>query len=387
MTTTLERPSTPIAQRLRTVLIIDDCDADRERLSHVLRTLYGADLDIRQADEGRQGLQLIERLPVDLVLLDYRLPDLSGLEMLIQIAEMTDHPAVILMTGQGNERLAAEAVKLGAVDYLVKSEANPQVLERMVTQVLRTSRLERRNAHIVQQMQRSHLDLDHFVKALSHDMNVNLMLLEHSVRDLKKSVGQSPLNNITEGFANVEASLRESRRFLDDLAKLSQSGKMDMQPQRLDPNTLIQEVLFEQKSLLRERNIAVEVEKNLPMLWCNENRIKQVFTNLIRNAARHGCDEKQPQISISTTQAADGLPAVDRVGFAIFDNGRGIPAEWRDDVFLPGRRVPGTRSSGTGMGLAIVKRIIEHYAGTITIDPTCQPGTRFLFTLPLADRA
>jgi signal transduction histidine kinase len=229
--------------------------------------------------------------------------------------------------------------------------------------------------------------MDHFVKALSHDMNANLMLLEHSVRDLKKSIGQSPLQNIADGFTHVEASLRESRRFVDDLVKLSQSGQMDMQPQSLDLGTLVHEVLFEQKSLLRERGIAVEVEKNLPTIWCNENRIKQLFTNLIRNAARHGCDNSQPQIKIGVARLLPSMIAGElhnRVAMAIHDNGPGIPERWREEIFLPGRRIPGTASTGTGMGLAIAKRIIDHYEGTILVDPNCPQGTRFIFTLPLA---
>jgi signal transduction histidine kinase len=110
--------------------------------------------------------------------------------------------------------------------------------------------------------------------------------------------------------------------------------------------------------------------------------VKQVFTNLVRNAVRHGCDRRRPMIEIEryrgkAAAAGDGL-----VWIRLYDNGPGIPAEYRQEVFLPGRRLPGTTSTGSGMGLAIVKRIIDHYGGSIFIDSRPPTGTAFVFSLP-----
>jgi hypothetical protein len=391
------------------VLIVDENDADRQRLAEMLRAIFGPDLQVREADEGRRGLEFVERAALDLVFVDYRLPDLSGLEMLIQMGEMASQPAIVLMARQGSERLAADAIKLGAADYLNKREISPEILERIVWQALRAASAQRRKTRMLQRMEHSQREMDHFVRAISHDMNVNLMLLDHSVRDLKRSMGpeQSSIKDIAANFAHVEASLRESRRFLDDLVKLSQSGQMEMTPERVELGPLVREILFEQESLLAERHIDVVVSPDLPAVWCNASRIKQVFTNLIRNAARHGCDANTPRIEIALAPRKSDLqfvdapqsteaphfrretrriqePTADLVAIGVYDNGPGIPPRFRDEIFLPGRRLPGTKAPGTGMGLAIVKRIIEHYGGQIEIDRDCKHGTRFLFTLPIA---
>ena len=371
------------ATRRMSVLVVDDNDADREGMVCLLRQVYGRDIEIREADEAHSALQLIERRPFDLMLIDYRLPDMDGLDMLSQIAELADNAAVILMTGQGSERLASEAIRHGATDYIVKHDIGTAELEQVITQSLRTARLERRNAQAVRHLRKSHNEMDHFVKALSHDMSVNFMILEHSLKELKKSASATPLKGVVEGFAHVEANLKQSRRFLDDLVKLSQTGSVQMEPQRVELNDLIGDVLFEQEEVLRQRGIEVEVEPQLPAAWCNPNRAKQVFTNLIRNAARHGCDALHPRIEIGV---APPQPAgdPDRLGLFVRDNGPGIPHEWRRQIFLPGKRVPGTAAAGSGMGLAIVQKVIEHYGGTIEVDAGCERGTAMLFSLPRA---
>jgi signal transduction histidine kinase len=146
---------------------------------------------------------------------------------------------------------------------------------------------------------------------------------------------------------------------------------------------VVQTALFELESLLAEDNIAVEVEQPLPQVWCNETRASQVISNLVRNAIKHGCDPLSGRICISSpSTAARPLPP----GFAwlkIHDNGRGIPAASREEIFLPGRRLKTAHPDGSGMGLAIVKKIIERAGGSIFVDPTCASGTAFVFSLPL----
>lgn len=224
-------------------------------------------------------------------------------------------------------------------------------------------------------------EMDHFVRALSHDMSANFMVLEDSLRRLKRSQQRNPLADLAENFAHVEACLRESKRFLDDLVLLGKTGSVDMQAELLELGPLVREVIFEQRALLDERRIRVVVAERLPAVWCNEVRLRQVFTNLIRNAAHHGCDARAPRIEVSQVAHA---PENDEsfVWLRVYDNGRGIPASARDEIFLPGKRLHGAHESGTGMGLAIVRKVVLHFGGTVLVDPTCEVGTAFLFSLP-----
>ena len=224
-------------------------------------------------------------------------------------------------------------------------------------------------------------EMNHLVKALSHDMNANFMVLEHSFKQLKRRVDDNALPNLAEGAAHVEACLRQSKRLLDDLVILAKTGSVQMEPDRVEVWRSVQEVIFEQQELFEGRGIKVDVQTDLPAVWCNENRLKQLITNLIRNAAKHGCDQSDPRITISRCQAVGDD---ERVSVEVHDNGPGIQPAAREEIFLPGRRLSNAVGEGTGLGLAIVRRIVEHYAGSVYVDPQCAEGTAFVVSLPKA---
>jgi signal transduction histidine kinase len=231
-------------------------------------------------------------------------------------------------------------------------------------------------------------EMDHFVRALPHDMTANLMLLESSLREVQANcaTGGSALG-MTQGLAHVEACLQESKRFLDDLVALGQTGAVQMEPARVELGGVIDEVRFEQQPLLESKGIQVQVGAAFPAVWCNRNRVKQVLTNLMRNAALHGCDTKAPLIRIEQIDCPARFLAKhgEQAWIRVFDNGPGIPAAMREKIFLPGRRLANAAAEGSGMGLAIVRRAVEHFGGHCGVDDTTSPGTAFLVSFPLAD--
>lgn len=230
-------------------------------------------------------------------------------------------------------------------------------------------------------------EMDHFVRALSHDMTANLMLLESSLREVQATCATDfPSQGLTQGLAHVEACLKESKRFLDDLVALGQTGAVQMEPTRVELGAVIQEVLFEQQPLLAERKILVKIGRELPAVWCNPNRVKQVITNLVRNAARHGCSRCDPQICIESIPCPERFAGhyADQVWLRVYDNGQGIPASSRASIFLPGRRLAGAAAEGSGMGLAIVRRVAEHFGGYSGVDAETAAGAAFLVSFPAA---
>jgi signal transduction histidine kinase len=221
--------------------------------------------------------------------------------------------------------------------------------------------------------------MDHFVRALSHDMTADFLLIDYSFSRLKRRIESLAAPEALDELAHLEACLRQSRRLLNDLVLLGKTGSVDMQPQQVCIARLVQEVLYEHESTLSEQRVRVTVDDALPDVWCNETRVKQVFANLLRNALRHGCTARQPRIRIDCPQTTGGG---ERVWLRLADNGRGVPAEWKERIFLPGQRAPGAHTAGTGMGLAMVKRIVEHYGGTIHVEDAPGGGAAFVFSLP-----
>ncbi|MBE9182624.1 PAS domain-containing protein [Oculatella sp. LEGE 06141] len=164
----MQRPS-------RTILIVDDSPEDRELYRRYLQRDPDYSYTILEASLGRQGLELWQQQQPDLVLLDYRLPDLDGLELLAQLPSSTPQSCfpVVVITGQGNEAIAVQAMKAGAQDYLVKEQITPEGLHLSIHGAIETvqirtelqQRIERERvvAQITQQIYQS-LDLDHILQ-------------------------------------------------------------------------------------------------------------------------------------------------------------------------------------------------------------------------------
>jgi signal transduction histidine kinase len=225
--------------------------------------------------------------------------------------------------------------------------------------------------------------MDHFIRALSHDMTANFMLLDSSFSRLKRSLHTAPREELAQLVEHVEGCLRESKRFLEDMALVARTGSVQMEPSRVDLDELLDEVLFEQREMLVGRRVAVEVRHPLGAVWCHRHRVKQVLTNLLRNAVKHGCSPTEPKITV----AAESEVYIPEVGpmlrLCVHDNGPGIAPECHDEIFLPGRRLPQAAGDGSGMGLAIVKQIVEHYGGAVWVDGECPTGTAIVLRLPI----
>jgi signal transduction histidine kinase len=250
-----------------------------------------------------------------------------------------------------------------------------------------STELRRANERMVEQLRRAHEDLNHFVRALSHDMRANLFLVESSLAHLQRTLATSPSPGVDENLAHIAACLRQSRRLLDDLVELGRTGNVPVEPCRVELSAVVQEVLFEQRELIRQRGMQLDVRQPLPALWCNEDRLKQIVVNLVRNAIKHGCDPQQPRITIGAVESEESDNAPQRAGlggFYVQDNGPGIAPQFHKEIFLPGRRLANAAPDGSGMGLAIVQKIVDHYGGAVHVDPACTAGSRFVVWLPVA---
>ncbi len=120
------------------VLVVDD--GNRAGLVGLLQQTFGEATQVHESDSGLAALEILRRTRIDVVLVDYLLPDMNGLELISSIADMADDTAVILMSERGSGRIAADAMKLGARDYLDRQELKGEALEEAIVAALRTAR-------------------------------------------------------------------------------------------------------------------------------------------------------------------------------------------------------------------------------------------------------
>jgi len=200
------------------VLIVDDLPEERRHLAEMLLEACGAETRIRECDSGLAALDILRRERIELVLIDYMLPDMDGLELVSEIADMADDTAVILLGGSGTERIAAQAIKHGARDYLLKRDLTQAALQSAIIEALRTARLEWRHVQMVQQLRNTNERLSQFARNMSRQVRDSLRGLEESFHRLKEACPPAP--HMLGRLAEFEKHLNRSRMVLEGLSAM-----------------------------------------------------------------------------------------------------------------------------------------------------------------------
>ena len=349
------------------ILVIDDCADDRELYARALRRTTQVYYSMIEAADGRSGLELLRRVDPDCVLLDYSLPGTNGLDVLRDIrAEWQDVPVVIL-TGQGNEAIAVEAMKNGAQDYVLKSQLDGDKLHRVIHSACETRALQRR---IVQQ--RDTLEL--FTRALAHDLNEPLRTIRSYVEIVCKS-GQ--LSDRNKGFLSTVSSAAQHMERLVGMvthyARL-EAEQLPTERETYDANELVQQAL---KNLAQHASVVKHelIVQELPQIYGNPVQLTNVLQNLIGNALNYG---DKPITRITVSCKTEELHHV----ISVEDNGAGIDPRHTHQLFQPFKRLNPGLTRGSGLGLALCRKIIEAHQGRIWVESRLGQGTKVSFSLP-----
>jgi signal transduction histidine kinase len=174
----------------------------------------------------------------------------------------------------------------------------------------------------------------------------------------------------------INEAVTKMQRLLNELLQLSRIGRMMNPPLELSFNEMIDEAMDIVHGRLEERGITVLVQPDLPSIYGDKPRLMEVLQNLLDNAAKYMGDQTTPVVEIGQSGEENGLPI-----FHIRDNGIGIAPEHHERVFGLFNKLD-AKSEGTGVGLALVKRIVEIHGGRIWVESEAGKGCTFFFTLP-----
>lgn len=348
------------------VLVIDDSEDDRVSYRRALQRAEQARYEMSEASDGDSGLALMDAAEPDCVLLDYSLPGRNGVEVLKRVRAKHPFAPVVMLTGQGNEKVAVAAMQNGAQNYIAKSSITPEELHRAIELAVAHCAMEKR-------IHDQRMSLEIFTRALAHD-------LKEPVRTIKSflSVLVSRENLSADGrryFDYVHDAADRMAALIDAVyyyTRLDGSAQQ-MPKEECDAGALLSEAKLDLTELIRERSAEI-VAAPLPHITATPSQLRQVFQNLVSNAIRH-CDS-DPVIHVSATEHPDHWR------FTIADNGPGVPDHVRDKIFEPFTRFAHHKTHGLGMGLAICKRIIEAHGGVIWCEQGADGGAVFNFTVP-----
>ena len=370
-----------------TILIVDDMPANLEVVtSHLERQGYCALVAL----SGDEGIERAEYVQPDLILLDVMMPGLDGFEICrrLKSSERTRAIPVIFMTAltDTTDKLAGFAA--GAVDYVTKPLNGAEVFARIESHLALYAlrrQLAEQNAQLQQEiavrteiqaaLQRSNTEFEQLAYVASHDMQEPLRKIASYLQLLAQRY-QGQLDADADEFIGYAVDgAKRMQALINDLLAFSRLGTKAKPFALTDCNLIVKTALADLQFAIEECSAHIQVD-NLPLVMGDATQLSQLFRNLLSNAIKFHREEP-PIIRV----AAESSGAFFR--FAVSDNGIGIADEYFDRIFVIFQRLHGrSQYAGTGIGLAICKKIVERHGGQIEVQSVLGQGSTFAFTLP-----
>lgn len=219
--------------------------------------------------------------------------------------------------------------------------------------------------------------LEHLAETMAHDLRAPGERMGEFAALLMGEYGNRLDEQATRWLRFIEENGKLLRERVEDMLAVSRIGGRTVSLEAVDPALVIQDVLKSRAGELERQRAHVRVGGSSPMVACHRAYFHQAVDNLVSNAIKFSADRPDPSIEITWKQAGD------RVKFSVSDNGAGIPESERRRVFEPFVRLQPATTKGSGIGLAIVRRIVELYGGEAWVEPGLREGCTVSFTLPV----
>jgi len=384
----------------------------------VQKVLSRAGYETIGATSGAEGLKKVADAKNPMVILDYGLPDMNGAKFVEKMTKLDRRVPFLVLTGQGDERVAVDMMKLGAIDYVIKEsgfiEYLPQTLAKAMEKVetekkleIAEERLRRANEElerrvlertkelaatndklkkeiaererVERELKRSNEELEQFAYIASHDLREPIRkvcafsrLLESSLKGKLDADQAENLNYLIDGADRM-------MRMVDALLSYSRITTRANPIEEIDLNQTVRNLkAFEVAERLRETGGSIDVPEKLPSVLGDPIQINELSQNLLSNALKFHRDNVPPKIVIGSEKRGD-----DFVEIWVKDNGIGIEEGEAEGIFTMFKRAHDrNKYEGSGIGLAICKKIVERHGGEIGVRSNPEGGSTFWFTLP-----
>lgn len=405
------------------ILIVDDDDDDAFFVEELIREgLTESFPKMDRAPSHKKAIQFLEKTTYDLCMFDYRLGEGDGIELLRNIRSQNITTPIILLTGQGDQEVAVEAMKSGATDYLVKGKLSCETLTVSIRHAIKFHKEEERRKHTEEMLKKSHQKLTQAHEELQTSLN-KLTTAQNQILRSEKLAGigrlaagvchevLNPLNIISghtqalqmerpddqtllEDLASITEEIHRIEKIINGLLKFSRRG--DVELKYTDINEELESVLsiVEGEMNLEEMAVIRKFDCNLPKLLLDTDRMRQVYLNIINNAKHAmiggGILTVQTRIlnsdnssRLETASPSTPLAKEPFLRIVFTDTGPGIKKENLGKIFDPFFTTK-PEDKGTGLGLSVCYSIIEKHGGCIEAESDGQNGTAFIIDLPLS---
>lgn len=379
------------------VLLIDDQPIIGELIRRLLEP--EPDIALHYCSDPMIALVHAAELRPTVILQDMVMPGFDGIEMVKRFRARTDtaHTPIVMLSSKDEAVVKSEAFSAGANDYLVKLPDRIELLARIryhsnaylahlqrdaAMRALRESQQLLLQANTA--LSETNNQLNQFVGIAAHDLRNPLSAVIGYAKLLLRPGQDVPPTPQQEGFiANIQSSSEFMLRLVDDLLDVSkiEAGELNLERRPTNLSALVEAnlVLHRLHAEAKQIDIFLELDSSIPLLSIDPDKLDQVLNNLVSNALKFS----QPQTVVRVA-----LKRVDdSVQLSVADAGPGIPAAELNNLFRPFGRTSVKATQGeksTGLGLVIVKKIVDGHGGRIAVDSKPGNGTTFTVVIPIS---
>lgn len=354
------------------ILVVDDTP---ENLRLLIRMLTEHGYRVRSAPNGEHALATVHKELPDLILLDILMPDIDGYEVCrrLKADEQTRDIPVIFISALDEVFDKITAFSIGGVDYITKPFQLEEVLARVQTH-LSLEELRQTLQGQNQQLQAQNQELDAFAHTVAHDLKSPLANVLASL-----SLMQTYAPNLDEDMRELlRISVRASRKMtniINELLLLASVRREAVQPAPVNMAEVVNQALDRLSQMIDEHRAELIVPARWPLAQGYAPWIEEVWANYVSNGLKYG--GQPPHLELGATPQADGM-----LRFWVQDNGPGLSPKARASLFTEFTRLDQVRAEGHGLGLSIVRRIIDKLGGQCGVESASGQGSVFYFTLP-----
>jgi signal transduction histidine kinase len=379
------------------VLIVDDNADMRDYLQRLLQHYYIVDT----AANGKIALERIGYQLPELVISDVMMPEMDGVALLHHLKSdpQTSAIPIILLSARAGEEAKIAGYDIGADDYLVKPFSAKELLARVRAQI-RITRLHNHAVEILQQsaqdleqkvdertaeLLRKNNELEQFAYIASHDLQEPLRKIRTFSELLQKSM-QGKGTQANHYFEKIQSSAARMTALIKDVLEYSRLSDPDARFVSTDLQAILKNTLTDFELLIEQKGALVQFDV-LPVVKGIPLQLQQLFTNLIGNSLKF-CD-RDPLIKISAEEVSvaeipdDLSKEQEYIRLTFQDNGIGFEQQFSDRIFTIFQRLNDKKAyAGTGIGLALCKKIVENHHGMILAEGELEKGAKFTVYLP-----
>ena len=355
------------------ILLVDDDEDDYIVTSDLLEEAEIIKFNLDWVDNYQEALELVKKDEHDIYLFDYRLGKDNGIELLKESIKNDCQKPIIMLTGLGDHTIDKLSMQEGAADYLVKGQIDTQLLERTILHAIERKEMQLKQIELLKEVQIANQELTDFAHIVSHDLKAPLRGIYSLASWIKDDYENSLDEEGKQMLELMQFRVNRMNELIDGVLQYSRVGRMKESQAKIDLEYLVKDII---DSIVPLDKIKVTILNPLPIIFFEQTRIKQLFQNIISNAVKY----------INKIPGKIDINCIDKKNFwefQISDNGCGISEKHFETIFQIFQTLTSfEKTDSTGVGLSVVKKIVEMYGGKIWVRSKLDEGSTFHFTLP-----